>query len=194
MKRIVSILVVVLILVAVFWGLDFRLMKSQTSSHATTSKMQSGQGSILPRAQTPTGLVVNAEGRLADLLKSELVVGASTTPNLGLIRSLSLGAGETNQPAMVVKVIGQRWTWTPLYAKAALNIEVAYATHGDVSFAEQAVPSFATSSDEPVLQYKGVYDLADVSWGIISYPAYQHYLAEQIAKAVLADWQAQVKD
>ncbi len=194
MKRIMIFWAALLVLGAAFYGLNFRLMRSRLAQQTTASAARSGEGSILAQAQAPTDLRVSAEGRLANFLSSQLVQSAGDTPNLGQIQVLAQPVGSSGRPLMVVKVTGQRVEWTPFYAKAALNVEVSYATYGDLSFADQQITRFTTSSGQPVAQYKANYDLADISWGIISYPGYHQYLAIQIAQTVLAGWQAQIKD
>ena len=72
---------------------------------------------------------------------------------------------------------------------------MAYASNGDgdIRFRQQAAPHFVSDANGPAIQFLGRYSLADVSWGLISQPGYRDFLAGQIASAIVADMQEQLK-
>ncbi|MGE5603971.1 MAG: hypothetical protein ACM30E_13050, partial [Nitrososphaerales archaeon] len=87
---------------------------------------------------------------------------------------------------ITVRFVERQVFWTPFYARSQLHVHVAYASNGDTSFDDNSETThFAGSAgDPPTVQFLASYSLADVTWGLVSQPGYQAYLAEQIASRV----------
>ena len=134
-----------------------------------------------------TGLFVSGDEKLARAVQQELTHLLGGQPQFGQIELVDGASDTADFPLLFVVFDRQEITWTPVYARTALEISVSYASNGDVSFRQTKPVEFKHTSDQPSLMSNGQYSFTDVSWGLISNPGYLNYLAREIAKAIAAD-------
>jgi len=184
-KRWVILPAALLVLLAAFLLLDFRLMTSQTAMNSETASSRSGDTNT-PWEFSPavTGLYVEGKGRLAEALQARVKDLIQNQEPIGQITAIDAPADRMDIPILYAEIIPLKHFWTPLYARSEYRLVVAYASNGDTSFRKQAVVHFQSSGDEPFKQYKASFTFQDTSIGVISARGYQHYLAEKMAGMV----------
>ncbi len=182
------------LLVSFFLLGNFRLMKGQTANNSSVASGYNPPNSGEEWSFTPhtTSLYISGDGRIESRLREKIMRSLKTQPNIGLVESLYTLTTQADHPLLLVKVTGQEYFWTPFYAHAAYKVDVGYASNGDLSFWGNDPPHFFNRTDQPALQLKGNYAIADKSWGILSAPGYNDYLASQIAEMVMSSLREQM--
>jgi hypothetical protein len=184
-------LLVIGLLAASFFLMSYHATSSQTTQN---SQVASTSGSGIENqnklaAQLVTNVVVTGSSRLETSLKADLASLLPELAGLGGVNFVDSSNIPANAPLLYVQVKEQNVRWTPVYSTAALQVVVSYAENGDVSFKDQEPTHFQAGS----FQFKGTYNLEDVSWGLMSLPGYQDYLAQNAAHTVSDGVQSQFK-
>ncbi len=193
MKKIVVALIALVVCALAVIFLDIRIMKSQLASDSTTASSKSGDSTAKWEfSPISTGLYVVPGGSLTRHLETEILQAAKNQGGIGRVDVLTTTTEQASFPLLVIEVKKQDIFWTPIYARASLDVEVAYATNGDVTFRHGEVVRFSSSGEIPTFRYKDSYAIADVSWGIISSAGYQNYLASQVAQKVMDSFRTQL--
>ena len=186
MKKLWRVLVILAVLVLVFLLVSFRLMKSQMNSSSQVASARSGPQSGEWVRPSQTGLYVEGSSSLERAVQANLLRLAKDRGDFGQPTALSSGTGQGDAPLLWVDVKEQRIFWTPFFARSTLQVLAAYGSNGDVSFRDDDPVQFNFPTDRPYVLYRGKYEATDVSWGFISLPGYNDYLAERIAEMILA--------
>ncbi len=194
MKRSLVIAIAVLaVLAAAFFLLNFRLMNSQTGMNSGTASGGSEGFKKSPKfAPAATGLYVEGTGPMADAVRARVKQAIQRQDYVGEVSMINLMADRLDLPVMYIEMIPVRHFWSPVYASSEYQMNVSYATNGDVSFRNQAAPHFVMDGNPPALQFKAMFTLTDTSTGLISYQGYQDYLVEKMVTLVRETLQKQV--
>lgn len=90
-------------------------------------------------------------------------------------------------PVLVVKVGRPSPIWTPFFGMSQFSIHAGYATNGDTTFMDglDKTQPYIRSSDPSVVNLYTEYEVSDRSFGLISRPGYDRYLAEYLAQEIL---------
>ncbi len=191
-KTLNVLLVIVLVIVlsgsALILG-NFSAMKSTIAQNSSGASSNGGDGAALNRSPDKTGLFVGGESKLASALQQALTQKLSGQVFTGQIVPVDGASDTADHPLLFVSIDQQNITWTPVYARADLEVSIFYATDGDVSFRHSQPPEFKMTSNQPALKMNGKYSFTDSSWGLISNPGYVTYLAGEVAKAILTNIQ-----
>ncbi len=183
-KFLIIFAVVVALLAAIFFLLDFRVMTSSASTNSTVAASHGGEGAPQSIQPDTTGLYVQGDG-LAPVLQRQLVQTLQFQQHIGQVTAIETPANQANMPQLYVRLTPKQYFWTPVYAQVEYEISVSYGSNGDVSFRDQETPYFKFSSGEPALKFQENLTLRDRSTGLMSAPGYKHYLAEQVAQHIL---------
>jgi hypothetical protein len=180
----------VVALVASFGWVSFRATYSRVGrdSSMATSNVGAQPGQV-KNPTTTTGLHVKGEELFQRSLQVELTRRLQQLPKFGQIQPISDPVDQAEFPFLFVEIARKDLFWTPVYGRADLEIKIAYASNGDVSFRHSEPPAFHNENQAPSIKRSGQYQFTDVSWGIMSLPGYHDYLASQVATAILADLQ-----
>jgi len=192
-KRLILIVIItlsVVALVAPFGWVSFRAAYSRTGRDSTmvTSNVGAQPGQIKNPAET-TGLHVAGEELFQRSLQADLIRRLQQVPGFGQIQPISDPVDQAEFPYLFVEIARKDIFWTPAYGRAELEIKIAYASNGDISFRHSEPTAFHNENEAPSIKRSGKYKFTDVSWGIMSLPGYHDYLASQVATAILADLQ-----
>ena len=187
-------LLVVALVVASFFMMSYHATSSQISQNSQVASSLSGgpeiQSKLIPQAVT--NVVVAGSSRLDTALKADLVNLLPGVAALGEVKFVDPAGAPANAPLLYIQVKEQNIRWTPVYSTAALQVVVAYADNGDVSFKDNE-PTHFQSGGAGSLQFKGTYQLEDTSWGLMSLPGYNDYLAQNTAQTIVKSVQEQFK-
>ncbi len=193
MKRATLLLLIpialLLLFAAAIFLLDFRLQQAEMgveSSFSTYAFGQDGEGTA-PPAQA-LDLYVRApamlEGELIEALQEELIAN----PHVGQINLRETPPAPGADSVFVLTMEGpQSYFWTPVYARSALTVDVAYASDGEVAWIGEQVVTIE-ADEKPaarVVRTRGEYTFDSTAYGLLSRPAYRRYLAEEIAHTVI---------
>ncbi len=194
MKQKTLIVVLVIILIFALSGsalilANFSAMRSNIGQNSTVVSSAGWQETAQLLSVDKTGLFVDGDSKLAAALQQALTKKLSGQIVTGEIVPVDGTSDKANYPLLFVSIDQQNITWTPVYARADLNVSIFYATDGDVSFRHNQPPGFNMPGDQPALKMKGTYSFADTSWGLISSPGYVNYLAGEIARAIATNIQ-----
>jgi len=90
-------------------------------------------------------------------------------------------------PVLVVKVGRPSPLWTPFFGVSQFSIQAGYATNGDTTFmaALDKTQPYIHSSDPSVVNLYTEYEVSDRSFGLISRPGYDEYLADYLAQEIV---------
>ncbi len=182
------------VLIALMGGLilvNFSAMSSQTNLESEMATSTGGSQTGQPFNPPKTGLLVTGENQLAPALQNQIIHVLQSEPAFGQIEVLTGIIDRIDYPLLLIEIDRQEILWTPIYGRANLKVNVAYASDGDVSFRLTQPTKFTNSSDQPSLKRSGNYTIFDVSWGIITRPGYMNYLAKEIARHITADLKGQ---
>ncbi len=194
LKRILLPLFILVVLAAAFFLLPFRVMKSTTTANSTVAASRTSNDQPV-QISSPVGLYVSGDAVLARRIMAQLQSESSRVPQLQSFNLLSAAADQADTPLMIVTLKENQVRWTPFFARAALQVTVSYATNGDVSFRHTDPTHFQSDSGQPPsLRYQGKYVLADQSYGLLSLPGYQDYLAGKVVDAILSSATAQMEN
>ncbi len=189
-KRWIVVIVIVLVFAlsgAALFLANFSAMKSQMTRNSAMGSSTGSDQVVQQISPDKTGMFISGDAKLVKAVQQELTHLLSGTPKFGEIVLVDGTSDKADYPLLFVTFDKQDITWTPVYTRAALEINVAYASNGDVSFRHSTPVEFKHTSDQPSLMNNGKYSFTDTSWGLISSPGYVNYLAKEIAKAIAAD-------
>jgi hypothetical protein len=170
---------------------------SMTSQMEHNSSLATSTGSIDPAQPIypqMTGLVVTGDERLAAALRDQIVRQLQGSPAFGQIQVLSGIVERVDFPILLIEITQKEILWTPIYARANLQINLAYASNGDISFRLTRPTEFKQTGSETSIQRSGQYTFSDVSWGIISSPGYIDYLAREIVRPISNDLRGKINN
>jgi len=185
---------IVLVILLAGSALILASFSSMTSRLESSSQLATSTGSqnTLTQLKNPeTTLYVSANSRLKSALQAELTRLLQGRPEFGQIRVIESAPDQAGLPLLWIEVEPNDILWTPFYARAALKVNVGYASDGDVSFRQTTPAEFKHTGDQLTVKRSGSYAFSDASWGLISNPGYMDYLGRVIAGAIVADLQAQ---
>ncbi len=190
-KRWIVLIVVVLIIAlsgATLILANFSVMKSELArDSAVASSTGTSDQPVSQIAHDKTGLYINGDAMLARALQQELTQMLGGQSQFGEILPVDGTSDKADYPLLFVEFDKQDITWTPVYARANLEISVSYASNGDVSFRNSKPVTFNHIGNQPSLLSDGDHTFTDMSWGLISSPGYVNYLAKEIAKTIATD-------
>ena len=189
-------LLVIGLVAASFFLLNYRYSSSQTTQNSAVASSRSGnseeQNKLFPPAVT--NVVVVGSSRLDASLKANLSDWLPGVAGLGEVHFVKPDSIPAESALLYVQIKEQNVRWTPVYSSAAVQVEVAYAENGDVSFKDTNPVYFQSGTKPGTLQFKGTYQLDDISWGLISLPGYQYYLTQSATATITKSVSDQLKD
>ncbi len=188
-----GIALVIILIVATFSFVNFRVMSSNLTHNSSMVSSTGSTESVQPFQPAKTGLYVYGENRLAPALQKQLSLQLDGDTQFGEIESLSSIENKVDYPILLVEIAQKDIFWSPILARAALDVSVAYASDGDVSFRLAQPVEFKHTGDQSTLYQSGQYTFSDKSRGIISGPGYFDYLAREIANAIVKDLKAEIQ-
>ena len=189
-------LLVIGMVAASFFLMSFHATSSQTTQNSSVASSNTNRVGQQPNNLTAvaTNVVVAGSSRLDTSLKSDLISALPGVTGLGQLNFVDPANIPANAPLLYVQVKEQNVHWTPVYSTAALQVVVAYSANGDVSFKDDEPTHFTTiTTPGGSLQFKGTYQLNDTSWGLMSLPGYQDFLAQNLAQTIVKSVQEQFK-
>ncbi len=183
-RQVVFVVLVAGVLAACFWRLDFRVATGESHSESQVATYRSGAVQRVEGMQPKRDLAlyVAAEEDLAAALREELESRLEKTPAFEEVELLRSRPEKTDRPVLVVEVGGGDALWTPLYARSALPVKVAYASDGETGWIGQ-MPVVMPLGRARV-RVEGKLQLQEETRGITSYRAYRRMLGQQIAAEV----------
>lgn len=181
MRRTLIVVIVVGLVLAAFWWLDFRIAASQNQ---VSSEVVTGSNAAAKEALSASGgrtLRLYVDGD--DALSRSIEVGLANHPDLrpyfsqiDRVDSLS----EVHDGYLLVIETGERdFLWTPVYGRAEMAAHLAFSSNGDVSWRGGNV--FDMTNKEPTVMTKGTYNITDSTTGVISHKAYESHLGQRLA-------------
>ncbi len=129
---------------------------------------------------------------MADAVRTRVKQAIQKQDYVGEVSMINRMADRLDLPVLYIEMIPVRHFWSPVYASSEYQMNVSYATNGDVSFRNQAAPHFVMGGNPAALQFKAMVTLTDTSTGLISTLGYQDYLVEKMVTLVQETLQKQV--
>lgn len=130
-------------------------------------------------------LVLVGEGPLARALQKALA--KNWDARIGRFEPVQELKPKYSSPALVIYVSSANPNWTPFFALNLFSIQAGYATNGDMTFLEglDKTKPYIRNSDPSVVDLYTEYEINDRSFGLISRPGYDQYLADDLAKEIV---------
>jgi hypothetical protein len=181
----ISIVIILLgAITAAFFFMDFQAVNSNTATDSQVSSFRIGleQGAPPPPFST-LALYAQEERIFQENFKQSLVDDLQVIPGLNQLETLSEAVDQYENPLLMVEFEKVDITWTPISGNATIEITVAFATDGDVSF-RHTTPVHFDDGDSPSLKIKGDIQIQDETRGLISRVAYHKYLEESVSQAI----------
>lgn len=185
MRRISIVLIVLALLVgslALFLLFNFQAVRgvanTEKQSSTYASRIEAGQS--LPGGVSQAAIYVESKGRLSRALAETLPDALAADPAFGDVRRIDQRL-ERSDTALVYLVVTERnFFWTPVYAQASVDVDLYFASDGDLNWIEADVVHF--SSGEPAVRKDSDLSLHDRVYGLISYPAYVDRLTQVLTE------------
>jgi hypothetical protein len=138
------------------------------------------------RPDEKISLVVAGEGPLAEALQNALAEKWDRA-RMGQLELAEERSSTYPNPVLLIKVGKPEIVWTPFFATCRFSIHAGYATDGDPSFMESldVTQIHIPSSDPSVVNLYNEYEGVDRSFGLISRPGYEQYLADYFAQQII---------
>jgi hypothetical protein len=168
-------------IVALLLLVDFSLLRGNlmTESQAATYTFGLQEDDSLPLEQ-PLDLYVDAPRGLADALADALARDLANVPQIGPVTPQPLPAEAAADGVLLVEIDEPSvFVWTPLYTRAVMTVNVAYASDGEVTWIEEEVVRM--TNDDPVVRVRAAHDVDQTTVGLVSLPGYRRYLAEGVS-------------
>ncbi len=192
MKRSTLLLLLSIMLLLVFGVLfslsDFRLQHAEMAVDSTASTYAFGDDTEGSATQAQA---LDLYVRIPTMIESELVQALrdelATNPYVGQIKLRETPPAAGKESVLVLTMEDpQSLFWTPVYARAALVVDVAYASDGEVEWMGEEVVEL--KAQEPlaarIVRVRGEYSFDDSAYGLISRRGYFTYLADEVAQTV----------
>lgn len=177
----------ILLMSAAFLLLDFRVAPGIPRS-VQTIMVTELQGNYPDRLQPDDNIsmVMVGEGPLARALQKALTeeIEKVGTSQVKWEQELSPNYPD---PVLVVKMGQISSTWTPFFATSQFSVQAAYATDGDTTFMDSldTTQPYIRNPDPSAVNLYTEYEVTDRSFGLISRPGYDRYLAEYLAREIV---------
>jgi hypothetical protein len=189
MKRntLLLLLIFVLLVIAAFLFVDFRVSQQTMTVNSTAGRYTIGNdsGDAIP-AGRPLDLYVIAPRWLAPKLEAALADALDNNPYVGQLTVQQEPLQAASDSVLVVRVDEPAAAlWTPLYTRTEAQAKMAYALNGEVDWIG-VTPVVMESGDppRPDVRVDATLDLAGSGYGLISRPGYFSYLAAEIAAQI----------
>jgi hypothetical protein len=185
-KRVWILAGAIVLIVAAFLPLNFRMAVSdmQVIPRIMVTKLDGYPDRPGPDAKI--SLVLDGEGPLAEALQNALMEKWDTA-RMGQLQPAQKHSSTYPGPVLLIKAGSPGMVWTPFFAMRRFSIQAGYATDGDPSFMEtlDAEQIYLRSSDPWVVYLYNEYEGVDRSFGLISRPGYDAYLADYFAGQII---------
>ena len=180
-------LVGILLIGTAFLFLNFRVAVSNTEAPGMIMVTQL-EGNYPDRLQPndKISIVMVGEGPLARALQEALTEKINQVGTSQIEWEQELKQSYPN-PVLVVKVRQFNPMWTPFFATSQFSIQAGYAINGDITFMDglDKTQPYIRSSDPLAVNLYTEYEGSDRSFGLISRPGYNGYLAEYLAREII---------
>lgn len=169
------------VLIAAFLLLNFRIAASNTQGEWNTFSTSSGEKmpDAMQRKEKIT-LVVTGDGPLAGALRSAIAAKLSEA-GLGEVELGDAPETAYANPVLVVDAGKPGVFWTPFFGSTHLTVRAGYASNGDTTFLSDQ-PVVYDSKNGPAIHLSADFTVDDRSWGMLSRPGYYQLLAEWLAQ------------
>jgi hypothetical protein len=190
MKRITLLIATLILLVAgcaaSLLVMNFQVKQSQSNvdKQISTYTAEPQNSSGFP-AQMRLAVYVQGSDRMAERLRKTLKGQLAAVPAFQQVDLISEAPEISDQPVLVVEFTQRNITWTPVKSVSKIDLQAAFASDGDVSWRHEK-PVIMNNRGESVIRVEGEFTLNDNTLGLVSRPAYQEYLGEQLANNISA--------
>jgi hypothetical protein len=182
-------LLLVGILAAAFWWLDFHAARSETQAEHVLEAFTAGEPEKAPPARLKV-YVADTDG-LAEALRAALVSDLQQDLTIGRVEPVDTIGEQAGRPVLVVELDNRTITWTPVYGSGRMTANIAYASNGDLSWRDKS-PVRMDSTDAPTIWVRGEFKINDTTWGLISHRWYLRHLAKELAAEVTRALESQL--
>jgi hypothetical protein len=175
--------VLVLVLAAASFWLDFRAAQASTRSESQVQAFSAGvePGQPKPAIHQLT-VYVEEPGYLLGSVRQGVVKGIQDRHGIQDLRVVDEMPQPQNGPVLYVQVTPRQFIWLPVFTQADLDIHIVYASNGDLSWMEDTA---VIMEESPLVRMRGDFDVADTSYGIMTLRGQARYLGRQAANEVL---------
>jgi hypothetical protein len=177
----------ILLVSAAFLLLDFRVAPGNPRS-VQTIMVTELQGNYPDRLQPDDkiSMVMVGEGPLARALQKALTEAMDEIGTSQVEWEQELSPNYPN-PVLVVKLARPSPIWTPFFATSHFSVQAGYATDGDTIFMDglDKTQPYIRNPDSSAVNLYTEYEVSDRSFGLISRPGYDRYLAEYLAREIV---------
>jgi hypothetical protein len=170
---------------AAFLFLNFRAAASNTRFQTLVTTTDMGEDIPAPiQRRDKISLVLVGKGALVGALKKALTqqLGEAGIGEIELVDEL---APVYPNPVLVVKLVKPGAIWTPFFATSQFSVHAGYASDGDSTFMQGVEATHTSIGKAGVSNLYAEYDGTDRSFGLISRPGYQTYLADYLAGKIV---------
>jgi hypothetical protein len=184
MKRLpfpILILLLALLVAAAFLALDFWAARSNTSASSQVATIRSGEGF---NERPPLAVYLKAPENLDGPLREQLVEMLASRAPFSTVRPIDDPAPGPGEAVLVIVLDRRRYIWTPVYASADLDVQVAFASDGEVDWDDLGEVNTVMQAS-PAVRISGELQVEDRSWGLISHRAYRRHIAGQVSTRVV---------
>jgi hypothetical protein len=188
MKRVLLILTALILLIGVCAAsllvMNFQAKQSQSNvdKQVATYTSQPENSSGFP-TQMRLAIYVQGSDPVANTLRETLKERLSQAPAFQQVELLNEPPEISDQAVLVIEFDQRHIIWTPVKSVSQIALQAAFASDGDVSWRHEK-PVIMRNDGESVVRVEGEFNFRDDTLGLVSRPAYQQYLGEQLASSI----------
>jgi hypothetical protein len=194
-NRLFLLIIVLLVLLAAFNWLDFRLSRQEMVVNSQAERYTIGidEGNPLPGGQN-LDLYVLAPERFDDELAEMLAEELRGNPYTGSVALRDEPIRAATGMVVVVQIEElDTFFWSPIYTRSGADVLVAFASDGEVAWIDEAPVVLQTDNGrQPVVRIRATIEFDDSGYGLISRPGYHSYLAGELATQINTLLEAQL--
>lgn len=181
---IIAITIIILLIVAAFVWVDFRIAGGKTSveSQSATSSAGFDEAAVLP-LEPNMDLYVIGPGRLSDAVQDQLEAALRDNSYIGEVHVLEGEPAQSEAAVLVLRTEDSEIFWTPIYSRSQVKVNLSYASDGEVTWMDEEVVNLTNS--KPAIRYKGDFESRGYAFGIMSLPGYYHYLSAELSQKIV---------
>ncbi len=189
--RITILLLAAAVLVFVF--MDFHLAKSVTNTDTNSTRANTQIPADYQPWETPLYIVPAQNDPLTRTLAEAVYQKAKESEYFSPVLMESMPQ-DGPYPILLVGVTGDRYFWTPFFAKSSLTIQYAFSNFETLTSldGERSV-TLRNDGELPAIHGDGEIVQRDQSFGVISLPGYRSLVCDLAARTMIKDLESTIQ-
>lgn len=179
----IAALLMLLLVVAAFLVLDFHITQARSNVEFQSSTYSTNVSSQTPLPlEQPTDLYVQDRSRLGRELGERLVESLVEIQYIGEVNSREGEPQAADGSVIVIDVRDSNIFWTPVFGRSTFDVQVSYASDGEVDWIEEDVVRFVDG--DTIARIRANFHSRHSVTGLMSLPGFYTVAADELAARI----------